>query len=50
MEGEGINVDRKKRDKLKEVISILILSPLYFSIPIRKRLEFINELMERHQL
>lgn len=40
---------KKKRARLKEMISVLVLSPFYFSIPLRERLEFIYELMERYQ-
>jgi len=46
---EAVTVNRIKRDKLKEMLGILILSPFYFSIPLRKRLELIHELMERYQ-
>jgi hypothetical protein len=45
---EADAVNKIKRDKFKEMISILILSPFYFSMPLRRRLELIHELMERY--
>jgi len=45
-----LTMRRRKRAQIKEMISILILSPFYFSIHIRERIESIRELMERYQL
>ncbi len=39
----------QKRAQVKELVNVLTLSPFYFSLPIRERLDLIHELMERYQ-
>ena len=36
------------RAQVKEMVGVLILSPFYFSIPVREHLEFIRELVDRY--